>query len=217
MKVQMKKFRAAAVLGGLAAVAMVGAQAQNLILNGDFESPNMAPFGIASATWTPPSTVGDGGGWLIEYGTFGVYNHLHQSYKPLAGNQSGFFNTAGTSISQNFDSISGAAYTVGFTLGALPGFQASSYAVGVNIQDTVTGDYILTKHAMGSSLAMPGGGDSFLYSFAGTGNPLKLSFVSLDPYVAIDSVTVVPEPEVYALAAGLGLLAFAGYRRFRKS
>ena len=206
------------IAGGIAIALAIGAQAQ--LLNGGFESPDISP--ATQATYPPGSYID---GWTVSGGNFGLYQNGWDAHPNavIAGNQTGYFPVSGTSISQDVVLSSSQPVVLGglyFSAAMLDGL--NSYSL----------DYAISAPSWGSSVsgtvigsAVAPNADSYWIDLTGyslgAGETLTIAFTSQTDNVAIDEVgleyTVVPEPHLYALAAGLGLMAFAGYRRWRRA
>jgi PEP-CTERM motif len=211
----------------LAALLLAGgASAQNLIVNGGFESSNVGANGyvyVHNAAWNNPSVVATGWDFAENTGA-GVINRNWGSWGGMAGLSAvGFlqdhplFNGAAPVISQTFAS-NAISYSVAFDLGQRGGNNAQD--VVVKLDGMVLGSGAITA---------PGGyGTRYSFDIAGlTGNSHTLSFTSLfssgDQTAFVDNVSVtalafptaaVPEPASLGLMA-LGLAGIGLRRRQR--
>jgi len=195
------------IIGATAIGLAIGAQAQVLTL-GDFESPDLSTIGAINATYTA-GTVLDG--WEVGGSGFGLTRE-----NVIAGNQSGFFPSAGGTITKSVSLYPGyldkltfkvapldTSYNLGYTL------QIGPLSWDGNVAGSGTAGTVTTATVnIGTTLTAPA--------------TLTITFTSNSEGIAIDDVelygaAVVPEPHLYALAAGLGLMAFAGYRRWRNA
>lgn len=205
-----------------------GAQAQNLIVNGDFEASN-APLGgweyVHNTGWGNPGVVAPGWSMAGNTGT-GIINHDASgwAWQGMASASAvaflqdhPVFNGAAPLLSQQFSS-NGTAYTVSFELGQR----------GSNQQDVIVS---LDGVALAAPIVAAANGMANHYSFnvAGlTGSTHVLSFTSAftpgDQTSFIDNVSVVatafaapvPEPASFGLM-GLGLLGMGLLRQRRRA
>ncbi|MCD6339664.1 MAG: PEP-CTERM sorting domain-containing protein [Verrucomicrobia bacterium] len=212
------KLRVLATLGGIAVASMVVSQAANLLSNGDFESPDLSTIGATQATYGPGQSIG--GVWTVSGANVGLYTDAWDlnPNQVIADEQSLYFDVAGAAISQTV-SLSPGSYTLSFKAAALnTGTYRIAYTVVGNGGAPGGTAYVPYNIVSGTTLAP--NFDSYLASFTvGTADNVMFTFmgISEDPQAALDDVSLVPEPETYALVAGLGLMLFAGYRRFRKA
>lgn len=180
-----------------------GAQAQNLITNGDFEMSAVATDsfetysnlgGYASTLWGSDSTSGT------------------HKIVDVAGNQFMQFG-GGDSASTAFGVSTGGAYTLNFDY-AGSGFWA---LLNSDTMTFVSPGPLVQFNGMGSesaALTLNGSANyKLFFGSVGAGLPGMVNGLNLDN-VSITAVTPVPEPESYAmLVAGLGVLGFMSRRR----
>ncbi|WP_310462033.1 PEP-CTERM sorting domain-containing protein [Sphaerotilus sp.] len=188
----------------LLAALGAGAQAQNLITNGDFEMPAVATNsfntytnlgGYAATLWGSDSTSG----------THKIVDAADNQFMQFGGGDSAytaFGVTTGGAYNLNFDySGSGfwALYNTGTSL-----FESTGPLVQFSSASTTNNT---------SSLTLASSGNYKLYfGSIGAGLPVTTD-LQLDN-VSVTAVTPVPEPESYAmLLAGLGVLGFVSRRR----
>ena len=222
--------------GGIAIILAIEAQAQ--LINGDFEQP---AFGAGSfvvyepGTYVPGPTP-DKRGWLISGGDFYIYrlapgdNELWRSLYPdakvLEGSQSGAFPYSTISISQTvkFDQPG--------TVDKLIFSTASLSKPANNSLNFYVVKYEIPEWGLVDSLppfARVNENDEIeihkttidLAKEVEAGEQITVTIMAMTDEIAIDDVsllyTPIPEPHLYALAVGLGLMAFAGYRRWRRA
>jgi hypothetical protein len=179
----------------------------NLLINGSFEVPLVAPGNYGLFASIP--------GWSISSGpAIEIQNHVAGS--PHDGNQYlELDSTANTSVYQDVNTVVGAHYLLTLWYSPRPGVAAGSNGVnlitdgtsntlligdGTALQDTVWTQY---------SFFLIGDGSTRI-EFAGTGIS-----DSLGGYIDAVSLTTVPEPNALVLLAAAGLAAFAALRRSR--
>lgn len=218
---------------GLMLAGAVGLAQANLLANGSFELTGAAPAldvggGVSAYFYTVGSS--DLPGWSI---LGGVAEQVHDtSSAPFLGSMASdgdkWLDLTGVSgydkgVSATFATQVGGSYTLSFELGALmaAGFgnvtaevlvNGSSQGLFTNLTSVAPGtwqsagiDWETKTVAFTATLA------STTISFLGRANGLN----SNDSAIALDNVSVVPEPEAYGLAlAGLGVLGVGlGHRR----
>lgn len=192
----MKRFFSAGVL---LTTLVSGAQAQNLLVNGSFETDGSKGWDMS----------GNGFSVLSQYGaTDGVY-----AIEFAEGDNGPF------QLEQHFTGVAGVRYNVGFDWKTShPTYQSTEFSIvgagGTLASLTVSGQYAGPFNA-----ASPF--QHFATSFVADGTALTIRFVDASPTSfqadqLIDNVSVsaVPEPASYAmLFAGLGLLGVAARRK----
>ncbi|WP_420381757.1 PEPxxWA-CTERM sorting domain-containing protein [Novosphingobium sp.] len=118
-----------------------------------------------------------------------------------------------STLSQSFNTVSGATYQYSFDVGAFGGSQTFTYKIGSNPYTTVS--------ASGGS-NLDSDFSTLTGSFVGTGAPTSVSFTlagqptnSVDGFIDNVSVTgAVPEPATWAmLLIGFGMIGFAMRKR----
>ncbi len=206
--------------------------AENLLVNGGFESPDVASWVLKN--------VGDSSitGWTVvggqisfqdtaAFGGLGVVASEGHQFLELTG----VVGRGGGVVSNAFGTDVGATYRVEFDIGAF--FVAGQGSFGNVIVDLkVSGDP--ATHSFTNVLGLSASGSDwetksfdFVATAASTALDLRssLSLASSDLGVGLDNVRVtqiqaapqipsVPEPESYALMlAGLGLMGIAARRR----
>lgn len=184
-------------------------QAASIIINNDsFELP-------ATTSWGPP--IQD---WTIS-GDVGVWDPVSYPSAGLTafdGNQIGYANAGGV-VSQdlNVGLQPNSLYTLSiYVAGRADGYNpGTSYSV-----DLYAGATLLTSVTPVVPTAGVWTQLTALYASGATvpAGDLTITISAGASQVDFDkaALTVVPEPHQYAIIAGLGLAAFAGYRRFRK-
>jgi hypothetical protein len=187
---------AAAVL----ALYPLSASAQNLILNGSFEDPVVAPdsinLGVTPTGWTGGAFLFNGSpaGWPA----------------PQDGNQYEDIGFAPLwSLSQTFMVTNPGQYLLTWYDNGSSGYSVDVTVTGNPTQSFggTAGVWAWSAHALEVTLAA---GENTL-TFSGNSPS-----VHADALIDDVRLTSVPEPATGGLAAGLGLLALAGWRRWRK-
>ncbi|MEY4908794.1 MAG: hypothetical protein RL260_2512 [Pseudomonadota bacterium] len=189
----------------LLAALSSGAQAQNLITNGNFETPAVATNsfstyvnlgGYAATLWGSDSTSS----------THKIVDVANNQFMQFGG---------GDSTYTNFGVTTGGLYNLSFDYSG-SGFWAL-YNSGTSSFES-TGPLVQFSSAAmtnnTSSLTLDSSGNYKLYFGAiGAGLPGMTNSLQLDN-VSVSAVSPVPEPESYAmLLAGLGVLGFISRRR----
>ena len=187
----------------IAAMSATGAaSAANLIQNGDFET-------VSGVNLNNYVMVGVGSGAIADWTVGGVsVDVINNSYNAISGNSIDMLGTPGPGVlSQSFNAVAGATYTLSFDLTHNP------YSHGAGLDVFVGGNH----YAFDGST--PVTNYSFNFTTAGGLQALVFSSVGGDGYsgAVLDNVSVtaaVPEPETYAmLLAGLGLVGAIARRR----
>ncbi|RFP18475.1 MULTISPECIES: choice-of-anchor C family PEP-CTERM protein [unclassified Duganella] len=187
----------------IAAASVSGAaSAANLIQNGDFE--------IASGVNLNNYTVVGAGDGAIAYWTVGgnSVDIINNSYNAISGNSIDMLGSPGPGVlSQSFNAVVGATYTLSFDLTHNP----NSHGAGMDV--FVGGNH----YAFDGSTPVT----NYTFNFTATSGSQALVFSSVggDGWsgAVLDNVSVtaaVPEPETYAMMlAGLGLVGVIARRR----
>ncbi|MES2162598.1 MAG: choice-of-anchor C family protein [Pseudomonadota bacterium] len=187
----------------IAAASVSGAaSAANLIQNGDFENVTGVNLNDFVRVGAGESAIAN---WTVGGVSVDVINH---SYNSILGNSIDMLGTPGPGVlSQSFNAVAGATYTLSFDLTHNP------YSHGAGLDVFVGGNHYAFD---GSS---PVTNYTFNFTTAGGSQALVFSSVGGDGYsgAVLDNVSVtaaVPEPETYAMMlAGLGLVGFIARRR----
>ena len=195
----------------LAAAALCGSSALAQVVISDFGVVNPLAISLGDFTWT-----GD-----IASSGIAQFVGIATGTALQSGGAAATFTALDITGGGVNDSLSlAAARSGGFSLGtwrvtlqSSPGFTSSYDFSPSSFPD---GSFGTVSIALASPSATSGGGAVFTsitaYSIIGDGSASKFvaGFTDL-------SATAVPEPQVYALVSGVGLAAFALYRRGRKS
>jgi len=220
---------------GIAIILAIEAQAQ--LINGDFEEPAFGPgsFVVYEAGSYVPGPTPDKRGWLISGGDFYIYrlatgdNELWRSLYPdakvLEGYQSGAFPYSTVSISQTVTfEQPGTLTKLTFTTASLTkpaSWFMNFYAVQYEIPEWgVAGAFLFNRVDENNEIEIHETSID-LAKEVEAGDQITVTITAMTDSIAIDDVnllyTPIPEPHLYALAVGLGLMAFAGYRRWRRA
>ena len=213
----------ALVLCGLALAALPAAHAQNVVLNGDFESPALAGDGVIYSTDSAFSLPG----WTYSTGGNQVYLEHGKPFnvaRYYSGRQALSLNGDGAPVflSQNLNTVAGQAYQFSFALNEENVFHTNSAtAVRVDL------GALSQNFTLGAQTGLNG---YVVYSllYTATSASTTLTFTDITPSSAsgdspfLDAVSLtrinaaaVPEPGSVALFVGVGVTA-AGFLRRRK-
>ena len=203
--------RAGAIMGGLAALGLLQVNGANLLTNGDFETTTIASTGSgefyneAEIVALVPSF-----GWTTS-GTVGLFNTA-SGYDAMESAQTLFMPNKGSGISQTVAVTPGVSYTLSWLSANLIEGLNYSYDLKVENGGIILGNSYSDTNGTGAPLA-----ESEVF-VAPAGGVVKITFTRTGApsnWLALDDIQLVPEPSTYALLAGLGLIGFAGYRRYR--
>jgi choice-of-anchor C domain-containing protein len=204
------------ILGVTALVVVTTSVSADLVANGD--------FGIPSVTSDPGyQTVSAGSstitGWTVGgAGVDVIASTLWQA--PSGMSQSVDLNALGSgSVSQSIDVYAGTQYTIAFYLSGNPGADPGVKTVDVTFGGMSTPLHYSYNTLLNNNTAtdMKWQLQTFDYTPTVSGS-YPLIFESKTGGAAgpaIGGVSVVPEPQTYAVFAGLALIGFVSYRRFR--
>jgi hypothetical protein len=211
---------AAAVL----ALYPLSASAQNLILNGSFEDPVVGAYAI----YTTGQSFGNA--WFVESASasldiIGTYGISSVFYPTPSGAQFCYLadNVQYSVLRQDIPTplTAGVTYELSFLQSTF--YSNYAYYLGeVTVELSPTGG----APELAQTFSFTGYTDWTLRNMAFTpsqSGPYSLRFSStvgqpgnIDDVRLVESAAVVPEPAACGLAAGLGLLGLAGWRRWRK-
>ena len=189
----------------VALLALTCTARANLLVNGSFESPAIAPGTFSLFSSIP--------GWSIASGPFiEIQNHVAGS--PHEGNQYlELDSTANTSVYQDVPTVTGASYLLTLWYSPRPGIAAASN--GVNLIVDGTSNTLLIGEGIGHSDTV---WTQYSFSLIGNGST-RIEFAgvgisdSLGGYIDAVSLTSVPEPSMLLLLAAAGLAASTFLRR----
>lgn len=199
-------------IGALCMLVITTTQAQNLIINGGFETPLVAGGYYEHRN----------GSQLAGWSSFSTYRGTVQFtslYNPVSeGSQAIQLEMPGDSISQSFASVIGQTYLLSFDQFAYVWLCCDypSYldvTIGTVSEMFTAGDASYVTHSLRFVA------DSSVTTLKFEYNILSNSLSPIGTYPELDNVSVVavsavPEPETYAmLLAGLGLIVFMARRR----
>ena len=221
------RLSAALLMAGAAGLAQA-----NLLTNGSFESTGAAPAvdvggGVSAYFYTVGSS--DLPGWSI---LGGVAEQVHDtSSAPFPGSMASdgdkWLDLTGVTgydkgVSATFATQVGGSYTLSFDLGALMAAGFGNVTAEVLVNGSSKGLFTnLTSVAPGTWQSAGIDWETKTVSFTATLASTTISFLgranglnSNDSAIALDNVSVVPEPEAYVLAlASLALVAGVQRRR----
>ncbi len=208
----------------ITALATAGAaQADNLLSNGSFETPNI----VASNTYT---LYGSGSqaidGWTVVGGDVQLTPDTFMSLPATEGRQwvdlTGIYGYDKGLVSDSVATVVGWTYTLTFDLGNYVPFGSSSMSVGFNNGPAMTFTNVVNGNGPmdweHKSLTWTADTNSTRIQFMGVAN----GGLSNDGVIGLDNVSFtatapVPEPETYALLlAGLGMVGAMVRRRKNK-
>lgn len=216
--------KAVHIVGALAiSVASSGIQAQNLLVNGNFQDSGGSgiPF-IQNGETTPAfdSFYPENNlpGWYVGSGSVDVVYSYWTN--PIGSNSLHLSGNFGASVFQSFATTVGQKYHVSFDLAGNP--NGGSNVKTIMVQ-TSTETYQFPFDTSGKSNANMGW-TTIGFDFMATGTRNTIQFVKREPLpygpvIANVSVTAVPEPETYGMfLLGLGLMgAIAKSRRAKRT
>jgi len=229
MKPTLLRLPPLACLVGLALCGAASLQAANFVLNGSFEDPgslsNDAGDGFLDGFDSIPAGGTSITSWtVITHEIARGMNGNAPSIVPAEGlffldltGYSGFGAGSG-GVSQTITTIPGSTYRFTFDLGTLQGDSDSDGPISVTASAAgLTPSFVHNPGGIGSQWANYGfdfvaNASTTEISILGTGGKY---FIGLDN-VSVTAVSPVPEPGHYAAVAGLALLAFGGWRRYRR-
>jgi hypothetical protein len=189
------------VIGGLALVALLlvatgPAQAQNLLVNGDFQSGSFSP------------------GWVLSGDT--SFTGVGPTTRP--GDPDGFeaflgpVNSQGL-LTQTFPTTPGTTYVLDFWL-------ANDGGTPANFSASVNGAVLFTAPTSAFAYTHEGAAGDLTFTATGATSTLQFSYLQVPAFWHLDGVSASPAPEPASLTLfGLGLVPLAGYawRRRQKA
>jgi len=215
----------------LGALAPVIAHA-NLIVNGSFESPTVAP-GISTTLYSGGQAFYTGnniGGWTVTGASETADVYIYPNTMPVSttqtmnvqnGNQALDLTGDGTGgvamgVQQLFSTTPGQTYVLSFYVGELINEAAS-------VQVYLNGSLFQTATNNSPTTGNTTLWEQFVYNFTATSSSTSLRFVNnsaanvaVNGLDNVDVEATTPEPaSIVTLTSGFVFLAFGGFRRFR--
>lgn len=188
------------------------ASAQVVVGSWGFETPILPPLTVL--TYPAGSSLD---GWNVQKGSISIYNLPGFA---IEGKQSAVFQKWGSVFSRQI-TLQPTEPGWWYELEAKVSRFGTTEPVWAFLAVVYDGNMskFLGIQIWGGIEVVPSAGTIKLPFTLNVTDTVTVSLIPLTDLLAIDELklTYVPEPHTYALAVGLGLIAYAGYRRVRKS